>query len=89
MDSIMDVTEGLKELLLGVDAGTPPCECIMPDASLCGRPSETRIMSRCAGCGDTVTGFACGTCWQWISLALAMQVFECIACGAERTVVES
>lgn len=73
--------------LEGVDLeGSPPCECMLSNGHICGKPSDYRLISSCGGCLNTVTGFACAPCWDYIRPYINPRDWMCRWCGAVRVV---
>lgn len=70
------------EWLEGIDTGsTPPCDCeVQTDGgayTVCGLPSVAHMKRACTACGDSVTGFICKRCLEFLLGGAA----ECPACG--------
>lgn len=77
-----------EELLDESWLDSPPCECILEDGRLCGKPAAYRIISRCAHC-PTVSGFACAPCWHFIRPWVVSRMWTCAFCGRTREVLEA
>lgn len=65
-----------------------PCECHLPDGTLCGKPAAYRLISSCGNCNNTVSGFACHPCWAIIRPYVMFREWMCAACHGPRTIGE-